>query len=206
MVDVPLDCPHCGTARIGFRGSHFMACDQHHAENILLLQCGHCRNGVVAKYRGLDFSEWVRSGGMAGSPTLVEVWPVAEPPSAPQHLPPNIRAFYLQGLDSLRRKGYDAAGTMFRKSLDVALKRIHPDGHGTLQRRIDALPPDLGITPAMKEWAHEIRNLGNDAAHEEDPFTEAEAKALHAFAEMFLTYAFTLPGMLAERKKQEPPA
>ncbi len=94
---------------------------------------------------------------------------------------------------------------MFRKSLDVALKRIHPEGKGMLQKRIDALPQELGITPAMKEWAHEIRDLGNDAAHEEEPFSEAEARSLHAFTEMFLTYAFTLPGMLKERKTADPP-
>lgn len=94
---------------------------------------------------------------------------------------------------------------MFRKSLDVTLKHVHPEGKGTLQKRIDALPQELGITPAMKQWAHEIRDLGNDAAHEEEPFTEGEAKALHAFTEMFLTYVFTLPGMLEERKKAEPP-
>lgn len=136
---------------------------------------------------------------------LMGLWPTAAAPNAPKHLPDNIRSFYLQGLNSLGRGSYDAAGTMFRKSLDVALKRIYPEGRGTLQKRINTLPPELGITPAMKEWAHEIRDLGNDAAHEEEPFTEAEAKALHVFAEMFLTYAFTLPGMLAERKSDEPP-
>jgi hypothetical protein len=52
----------------------------------------------------------------------------------------------------------------------------------------------------MKEWAHEIRLLGNDAAHEEDPFTPPEAESLQAFTQLFLTYAFTLPGMLAARK------
>jgi Domain of unknown function (DUF4145) len=136
---------------------------------------------------------------------LLGVWPKAEVPSAPKHLPDNIQNFYYQGLDSLRRRSFDAAGTMFRKVLDAALRRIQPGGKGTLQRRIDALPQELGITPAMKEWAHQIRDLGNDAAHEDEPFSEAAAKALHAFTEMFLTYAFTLPGMLEERKREEPP-
>ncbi|WP_343895983.1 DUF4145 domain-containing protein, partial [Craurococcus roseus] len=84
-------------------------------------------------------------------------------------------------------------------------KRLHSVGKGTLYKRIESLPQEIGITPAMKEWAHEIRELGNDAAHEDEPFTEAEAKALHSFTEMFLTYAFTLPGLLEERKAAEPP-
>ena len=51
----------------------------------------------------------------------------------------------------------------------------------------------------MKKWAHEIRHLRNDATHEEDPFTDDEAQALQSFTELFLTYAFTLPGMLVAR-------
>jgi hypothetical protein len=91
-------------------------------------------------------------------------------------------------------------------NLDTALRRLDPSGKGTLQQRIDHLPAELSITPAMKEWAHQIRELGNDAAHEEDPFTEDEARALHAFSELFLTYTFTLPGMFAARKSPPSPA
>jgi hypothetical protein len=56
----------------------------------------------------------------------------------------------------------------------------------------------------MREWAHQIRELGNDAAHDEDPFTEHEAQTLQAFTELFLTYSFTLPGMIAARKSPAP--
>lgn len=54
----------------------------------------------------------------------------------------------------------------------------------------------------MKDWAHQIRRMGNDASHEEEPVTEHEATALHGFCEMFLQYAFTLPGMLTEWKSK----
>lgn len=206
MVDIPLDCPHCNIERVGFHGELFMACDPHGNERLLLLQCGHCQNGVVARYGGPHFTNWLQSNGQTAPPHLLGMWPKAEPAEAPGYLPDNIRNFYLQGLDSLRRNGYDAAGTMFRKSLDVSLKRIHPEGKGTLQKRIDALPQHLGITPAMREWGHEIRDLGNEAAHEDEPLSKAQARALHFFTEMFLTYAFTLPGMLDQRKRDEPPA
>lgn len=205
MVQVPLDCPYCSTEKVAFRGTHYMQCDTAGEDHILLLQCGCCQNGIVARFHGQEFVYWMQAGGLVRPPTLVDISPKAKPIDAPDYLPDNIRHFFLQGADSLRRKGYDAAGTMFRKSLDVALKHLHPEGKGTLHKRIDALPQELGITPAMKQWAHEIRDLGNDAAHEEEPLAESEAKALHAFAEMFLTYAFTLPGMLKERKEAEPP-
>ena len=74
---------------------------------------------------------------------------------------------------------------MFRKVLDASLRNVHPEGKGTLQKRIEALPTEIGVTPAMKTWAHQVRLLGNDAAHEDEPFNEAEAELLAGFAKVF---------------------
>jgi hypothetical protein len=135
-----------------------------------------------------------------GDSKLMEIWPKRQPAEAPQHLPPNVASYYLQGVDNLRCRNFDAAGTMFRKSLDAGLKKIDPAGRGSLEKRIDSLSDTTGVTPAMKSWAHQIRHLGNDAAHEDEPFTLEEAGALQSFTELFLTYAFTLPGMLIARR------
>lgn len=56
------------------------------------------------------------------------------------------------------------------------------------------------LTPDMKEWAHEIRLGGNDAAHEEKPFTKQEAERLYTFSLLVFNYLFMLPGMLAEAR------
>lgn len=198
---VQFDCPHedCLTEKAGFTCVHFIQFKPNSQEYILLLQCGVCGNGVLAKYRGTNVPQWVQN--QSGNVALLEMWPKREPINVPQYLPPNVASFYTQGMDSLRRKNFDAAGTMFRKSLDVGLKAIDPTGKGTLEKRIDHLPDTLGITPALKEWAHQIRHLGNDAAHEDEPFTADEAKVLQSFTELFLTYTFTMPRMLAERRK-----
>jgi hypothetical protein len=64
-----------------------------------------------------------------------------------------------------------------------------------LKKRIADLSSDFA-TPAMKNWAQHIRLDANDATHGEDDYLVEDAKNLHTFAEMFLTYAFTLPEML----------
>ena len=87
---------------------------------------------------------------------------------------------------------------MFRKSIDVSLRTLNPSGKGTIYERIESLPEESGVTSAMKQWAHRIRRLGADAAHEDEPFTEPEAKLLERFTEAFLTYAFSLPALLKE--------
>jgi hypothetical protein len=151
---------------------------------IVLLQCGVCGNGVVAKYSGVSVPNWI-SGLGVGDSRLIEVWPKRAQIEAPQHLPSNVTNYYLQGVENLSRKNFDAAGTMFGKALDAGLRKLHPEGKGTLERRIDNLPDTIGIAPAMKEWAHEIRRLRNDAAHEEEPFLLDEARALQSFTELF---------------------
>jgi hypothetical protein len=172
------------------------------------MQCGVCRECVVVKCDSTGgFENWVSGRyGSAHAPSITAVFPELPPSKAPEYLPDNVKRFYLQGEDSLARSNYDAAGMMFRKALDAGLKKLHAEGSGSLQRRIDSLPAETGVTPAMKEWAHQIRHLGNDAAHEDEPFLEDEAKSLQSFTELFLTYAFTLPGMLKARKPPAPPA
>jgi hypothetical protein len=209
MADIQLDCPHpdCLTEKAGFFGNQFYQFKPQSLIFILLLRCRVCGNGVIAKYlcHEGNFQQWVSGQNPDEGVHLIETWPKRSPLEAPEHTPDNIRHYYLQGMDNINRKNFDAAGTMFRKSLDSALRRLHSSGKGALQQRIDSLPDEIGITPAMRQWAHEIRILGNDAAHEEEPFKESETRPLQAFTELFLTYAFTLPGMLMERRGAPPP-
>ena len=93
---------------------------------------------------------------------------------------------------------WDAAGTMFRKAIDVGLKIKFPEIKGKLYIRIKKAEEARGLTPELAAWAHQIRLDGNDAAHEEEPFTKEEAESLHTFTDLVLRYLFTLPGMLAE--------
>ena len=86
---------------------------------------------------------------------------------------------------------------MFRRALELAVRKLDPDApkRATLIERIERLSNDV-ITPAMKQWAHQVRLGGNDALHDPEEFTIEEAQILRTFADLFLTYAFTLPTML----------
>jgi hypothetical protein len=93
---------------------------------------------------------------------------------------------------------------MFRRAVELGVKKLVPGATRSdkLADRIGKLPDDYA-TPAMKEWAHQVRIDANEATHGEEDFSPEDAKRPQAFAEMFLTYAFTLPGML-KRAKGEP--
>lgn len=197
MAQLRISCPHCITERVAFTAGGIMPVPNTSLIYIALLQCGVCGEGVIARLLG-DVSGWMNG---RGSITIDAVYPSRSSPQSPEFTPDNVRTFYLQGMDNLARKNFDAAGSMFRKTLDTALKALHPEGRGTLAKRIDELPAEKGATPAMREWAHHIRALGNDAAHEDDPFSESDAQSVQAFTELFLTYAFTLPERLVARKR-----
>jgi hypothetical protein len=96
----------------------------------------------------------------------------------------------------------EAAGTMYRKALDVGLKLVAPTVTGTLKARIATLVQQHILTQALGEWAEQIRLLGNEAAHEIDQPTREEVKALRNFSDLVLRYLFTLPAMVATKRAQ----
>ncbi|MXO96709.1 DUF4145 domain-containing protein [Erythrobacter aquimaris] len=119
----------------------------------------------------------------------------------PEDLPPNIERFYLQGLENLAGQRWDAAGAMFRKTLDVATKLLDPENKKkNLFRRIEGLVASGLLTEAMGEWSHEIRLDGNDAVHDEEPETQEDGVAIQKFTEAFVRYSFSLPSLVAQNR------
>jgi len=87
----------------------------------------------------------------------------------------------------------------------VGLKKIDPDLKGTLGQKIVALEKAGKLTPEIIEWSKEVRDLGNDAAHEEAPPTRSELTDLQGFTEMVLRYLFTLPNTVKKRRGEKLP-
>jgi hypothetical protein len=128
-------------------------------------------------------------------------WPSELENSTPADVPPTVSRYFEQAADSLRAKNFDAAGVMFRKSLEVATREKAPgEADKPLVKRIDALATAGLITADMQAWAHQIRLGGNDAAHDDEPFAEVDAERLFKFTDAFLRYAYTLPAMVTASK------
>ncbi|MEO8722463.1 MAG: DUF4145 domain-containing protein [Sphingobium sp.] len=127
-------------------------------------------------------------------------WPKIDKALCPPDTPENVVNYFDQATDSLNSGNFDAAGIMFRKALESATKGLDSElSRINLVKRIEKLVENNLITPALGEWATEIRLGGNDAAHEDEPFSKEEAQALHDFCENFLRYAFTLPAAVTRR-------
>lgn len=177
-----LDCPHCGIRQAAFTiGGQYdyagklnsMTRTRPNCSTVLYI-CPGCSEAVVAS---------ARNG------TITDLYPEVES-ETPAHLPNEVERYFEQGVDCLRGN-YDAAGMMFRKSLEVGLGIKFPDTKGTLANRIKALSANGALTQDLETWANHIRLEGNEAAH--DLFTKAQAEELHSFTDLVLTYLFTLP-------------
>jgi hypothetical protein len=171
MIQVHFDCPYdgCLTERAAFTATTSFPVKSNPTVCIVPLQCAVCGNGIIAKYQGSNISQWINAGDHKFAAQLVDTWPKRQTASVPHDVPVNTKNYFLQAKGSLQRGYWDAAGTMFRKSIDVSLRTLNSSGTGTIYERIESLPDEAGVTSAMKKWAHTIRRLGADAAHETTP-------------------------------------
>jgi hypothetical protein len=219
MPSIVIECPHCGAERVGFN----IVAEQERSSTIEddyrndlriwydLAICSKCGWAVIAVFSHME-SNHPKLPSPQQCPSdpenwgfkLMVVWPRLRPSRVPDHLPEPLPNIFLQAEKARKRGDWDASGAMSRKTLDVATKLLMRDvagQHRNLGPRIDALAKAGRLTNDLQKWAHHVRLEGNDAAHDEDPFTGPEAEELLDFTELFLTYVYSLPGRLKDKMK-----
>ncbi len=120
----------------------------------------------------------------------------------PEHLPEHAEQYFKQGIDSLRQKNFDAAGAMFRKTLESGLKSLFGHSGAPLYKLIERAAQEGRLTHDLEAWANEIRISGNSAVHDDKPFSEEETVQLEEFTRLVMTYLFTLPKKLSLAKER----
>jgi len=207
MGKITRNCPHCHTQHVSFSA---YAEKQKPDERVFVgaFHCDKCYGGYIVEAVCESSNFFTNTNGNIETHPLIHFrkeYPLPQSVEAPSNLPNNIENFYLQAAHALNAGSHDASAMMCRKVLEVAVKKLQPGGAGNLYQRIEALAETNLITEELKDWAHIIRDDGNEAAHEEDPVTSDFARELLSFAEMFLMYTFTMPGMVAERRHETAP-
>jgi hypothetical protein len=199
------DCPHCSTRAAGFKMLGQWSFGNQPSKANLVAACGVCTYGILIESldtSGTNHFDVVQYTVQYPSDRyrILQTWP-DRTLFAPTGVPENISSFYQQAVENLRAGRWDAAGAMFRKTLDVATKLVATgDNSANLYSRIERLVSSGLLTPAMGDGSHEIRLDGNNAVHDEEPETQSDAEASHKFTEAFLTYAFSLPQLVRESR------
>jgi hypothetical protein len=131
---------------------------------------------------------------------VIEEWrPTPPSPDVPAHLPEIVARAFSEA-EQLRIAGFRGpAGNAYRRALEAALKTVDSALKGTLYARIEKLTSEGMLTANMRDFAHRIRTLGNEASHETPVVEDDEIDNLAIFTKLFLMYQFTLPGMLPPR-------
>lgn len=191
------DCPYCGTQNVAF--THYGTSTGYRDDSFnMMFNCNHCQRAVVLYVethdgqppRDVSIDSRIYQHNFAS----MDIQPHIEPIEAPYHCPNNVSESFIKAEQTLRLNFFDTAAIMARKALELAIKDISPDSERVaLFNRIEKLSSEGKITPALKEWAQQIRDVGNDAAHETDEVTKQEAEQTVSFVKYFLIYIYTLP-------------
>jgi hypothetical protein len=107
-------------------------------------------------------------------------------------VPASVRRAYEQAKQSFTASLYDPCALMCRRCLEAACKHLGVSGRD-LNARLEALEKSGLVDARMIRWAHGIRMLGNEAAHDPESAVSLEdARDVLEFTEALLIYVFAL--------------
>ena len=130
---------------------------------------------------------------------IVDVYPSNE--GVPiEHLPEDVHELYYSALE--------ARPLLVASNCRILLEAVCKDKLGetpknsTLASMIDAIAAREFIPMSMKEWAHELRLMGNKAVHQPDMnTTPEEAKAVLSLMKVLLEVLYSFPAKVENLRK-----
>jgi predicted RNA-binding Zn-ribbon protein involved in translation (DUF1610 family) len=220
LASTILECPHCGAEKIGFHLTNEVEATIKptglYRKYRVTMVCPNCEEMVIGVFEATAINAATSQRTPVSSAvdplklgwTLANSYPKPQPSKCPSDTPEDLKRIFLQAANALKRQDPDASGAMSRKVLDVSTQQLlgeESKNYKTIHDRINALASANRLTPDLKDWAHQLRIGGNDAAHDAAPFTQEEADELLDFAELYLTYVYTLPERLKKRRAKKTP-
>jgi hypothetical protein len=198
------DCPHCGTRKIALtvQWSSVVPGDPHQQKQNGVCTCNACLMPLAFRAQARTpnlkltaIGRQVLVGTENGTDLkVVSFFPSSRVAASPEDVPPEVERVFLQALRSDGAGDVDAAVTMYRKTLQVALVKRHPEMAGKNLVVVIRSLADAGELPkALAETAHLIRLDGNDAAHDMEEISPERCGQIGQLTDMVLRYLFTMP-------------
>jgi hypothetical protein len=147
------------------------------------------------------------SSNLANHPSRIATTAYVVAASVPQR----VSDLFTEANECRQMTWYEAAGAMYRKTLDVATKHIYQhdvrlaerEPANALRARIRALGELKILELDIVELADVAALDGNDATHDVDPYTAEEAEALEDLTLDLLDRLFVRPARLAAVKAKQ---
>jgi hypothetical protein len=178
----------------------------------IFVGCQACQQGSI--YSGQpDVDPVKHQGDITRGRYIAELPVMTFPRDVPlsQIIPARVRDLFKQGSRARSLEMFDAAGAVFRKTIDVATQVIYDiDGRlidkqpaNAARVRIQALGQFGIIDDELLELADVALVDGNDAVHDKDPYTASETEALEALILDLLERLFVRPARVAAVKAKQ---
>jgi len=191
------DCPHCLSDNTGFTFLGAVPIEPAHKKYWhVFFGCNRCSKPVVAQCHSYLSPHESIHGNLLESPNVTDVklFPEREPSIAPEHVPAAVSRAFIEAQDAIRRSNWNSAAAMDRRTLEIVTKEKAPEKtNATLYERIEYLTAAGQLTRSLKDWAHTLRALGNEALHAIEEVDENEATQAHNLTRFILIYLYTLP-------------
>jgi len=201
-----MECPHCGRqAMLEFLYSYPIGSGEFHFS---FWKCMVCQLPIVISFEQIRGHPIKNFGNLKGNIRnivgLREVVYFPEPRvyQIPRELPEAIRKVMSEANSNIKSRAFISTVAMCRKAIELVAddKGIKK---GRLVDRIDEMETKKLIAPQLKDWAHEIRTVGNEALHEDpEAITEKDAKNIFLFTQLFLEYVYVLPEKIRKRREK----
>jgi hypothetical protein len=131
-----------------------------------------------------------------------EIFPYPLPSTTDERIPEKIRKDLDEAKICLSVGAYRACAAMCRRAIQTACIDKGVDKNTKLDEQINELAKKGEITEHIKNWAHSIRWVGNDAVHPESPeVTESDAKDILNLTEQIMTILYIMPAISNEKNR-----
>lgn len=159
---------------------------EYHGDHYYVALCRRCNGPFL-----LQEAHYSLPGNFETMTDESVLYPVAVGPKL-DGLPDSIARSVDQAHRSYSTSSYDACAIMCRRALEALCKTLSANGKD-LACRLAYLQSTGRIDSRLLEWAHGVRLVGNEAAHDvENAVTAEDARDILDFTEALLTHVFTL--------------
>ncbi|MBK1780581.1 DUF4145 domain-containing protein [Advenella sp. WQ 585] len=204
------DCPHCHSQNVGFTFANGVQTHTTISSSMgrcyawsFMFTCNSCYMPVaITCHSHMRSFDSIRTHGnilQNGDYLAQDIFPHPEPIQIPEHIPAHIAENYLDAEYALKGKRWNSAAMAYRRVIELMTKDKLPEAKGNLADRINK----LSVTDEIKEWSHELRFIGNDAAHDVENLGEKDALAAAELTYYILTYIYTLPTQIQLAREKE---
>jgi hypothetical protein len=174
-------------------------------------KCGSCAGFVMVLWSSSeDFRRAVYTNRSLHD-YYVLPWPL-EIGDGSENWPAAVRRMWKQAHNALAGSNYDSAAIMARSALQAVTRHQKAVG-ANLYQEIEDLASKGVLPPVIKEWSHEVRELGNPVAHPEvsddadddHPTDPKDAADILEFMDYLLKYIYDIPAQVDEYRKRSKP-